>query len=362
MTNSVLHSCRAGGDPGCAIAWAGPGAVAFAGSIGGGHSGPEVAGTPTTREPLRMRCSDDLPGMARADSGSGLVRALRDFFEAGGKECLALDDPRLEDPTVPWIGEDAGPGYRSGVYALADSEDVGTVILAGRCTPRVVEWVLELARRKPDVLFLLGAESPAELPPPEPSFSLVRRNAGVLHGPERAAPGLGAVAAVLEARDFRAELPFAGPSMEPPPWISRRDLLRLEAWRRVRGLERSLDAGTRWVVFELNHPFLWGRVEREVTLFLRRLETMGFVAPGRGQPTFEVACGPAGMGEAAPGQVAMGEVTMGEAPMEKGTAGQGTRWDSLGTGMAIHVTARLSEPYGSALAPPAGEDSCNRRV
>src|SRR5262249_50933502 len=125
-----------------------------------------------------------------------------------------------------------------------------------------------------------------------------------LEGSREDAAALGALLGFLEAAGFKEEAPFGVSwngfsSATRPPWLSRVDALRLEAWRRWEGLRRSIDFGTRWTVFEVHHPLLWGRVEREVKAFLYRLQRLGFLSSGLANdsgesepPGFRVECGP----------------------------------------------------------------------
>jgi hypothetical protein len=344
------------------MAWTGPGLTAFAGPAGsperggGGKKGQALRSG--AREPVPFRL-DSLRDVLDAFSGDSppdsmpCSAVLRQFFEAGGESCLFLDEPRLGDPLSAWIGEDGGPGRRTGVHALSEIDEVGSIVLPPSRSPRRRELLLDLASRRPDHFFFLeeagvdGPDSSREQPSgapargPLPRDAFLGENVFVLQRqetPRREDAGLGALLGFLEATGFKEEAPSrrlqpgrsggseAGlPGSGAPPWLSKAGALRLEAWRRWAGLRRSIDIGTRWTVFEVNHPLLWGRVEREVRAFLLRLERLGLVEgalDGEGSDAGrEVECGP--------------------------WDGRGSKSDGLGGRIRIRVRARLSGPYST---------------
>ena len=85
-----------------------------------------------------------------------------------------------------------------------------------------------------------------------------------------------------------------------PAPISKESLASLREWRRYSGIRRSIDYGSRWVLFEPNHPILLRRVEREARGFLHSLVKRGVLAPGRASE-IEVRCEPLPAAEAGPG-------------------------------------------------------------
>jgi hypothetical protein len=68
------------------------------------------------------------------------------------------------------------------------------------------------------------------------------------------------------------------------------------AWRylNVRRLfnmvEKSIEGGTQWVVFEPNNPFLWARIRRDVSAFLRGVWRSGALFGGSPTDAFFVRC------------------------------------------------------------------------
>jgi hypothetical protein len=257
---------------------------------------------------------------------SALSKSLEGFFEHGGARCLVLADPRFRNTEPGWLGEDAGPGSSSGLFALAEREEVGTVVLTGGLAARMQDSLLWLASRRDDLLFVVEGWGGSEATGGCSSLRFPRPNVLALGEPEEdrdvAAPGV--LAAWLESADFQVEPGFAGRPEPPLRGVRPVDALRLRAWRRLQGLRRSLDLGTRWVLFELNHPLLWRRMEREVTAFLRRLERAGFLARRSEPAPFRVRCGPTGGPERPQGE----------------------------TEIVLEVQVRLSEPYGSVLESP----------
>lgn len=305
--------------PCASISWAGCGVIAFAGFPHSPHS-PEAS--EARAECHRVEGLSRARGLIESLGPSVLSKALEEFFEHGGRCCRVLADPRFRDTEPGWLGEDAGPGYSSGLFELVEREDVGTVVLTGRFAPRMQDSLLWLASRREDLLFVVEGWEGASGGGGEPALRFPRSNVVALVEPEEGGDGVspGALAAWLESTDFQEEPAFAVRPEPPLPGVSADDALRLRAWRRFQGLRRSLDLGTRWVLFELNHPLLWRRVEREVTAFLRRLEKAGFLARRGGQASFSVNCG----------------------PTEE-------EWE---TGIGLRVVARLEDPYGSILESP----------
>jgi hypothetical protein len=253
---------------------------------------------------------------------SRLEEETLEFLENGGNSCIILEGPPSAAGRLPGLGEEGAPGQGTGLHALAELEEVGAVAIVGSLSALEREQVLAFAQRRRDLFFFLE-ERGLEAEEPRLSLLRLRDNAAALRwrppaafeaGRRAAGGGLGKLAAYLEASDFRFHEEFRSARAEPPAWLETSVALELQAWRRRAGLRRSLDLGTRWVLFELNHPFLWRKVEREVRAFLRQLQRRGFLKPGEGHSADSVVC-----------------------------AGE------PGEGVAIHVRVRLSDPFGSVL-------------
>ena len=55
-------------------------------------------------------------------------------------------------------------------------------------------------------------------------------------------------------------------------------------------VEKSIERGTQWVVFEPNDPFLWSRVTRDVTAFLSGVWSSGALFGASPSEAFYVKC------------------------------------------------------------------------
>jgi len=225
------------------------------------------------------------PDAIRSTFGPGgdgaFLRALAAYFAAGGGPCLVVNlpapDSLPEEERSSWLGEDGGPGYRTGLWALADHEEVGTIAAPGLLAPDLRRALLSALASRED-LFVILDELPAGDAEELPAAPRVALASGPVNGPEGPVPPSGPLLALLESRDFREDRPEAalkalrGPGHPPlagSPYSS------VESWRAWEGLRRSIDLGTRWVLFEQHGEFLERRLEREVGAFLARLHRLG---------------------------------------------------------------------------------------
>ena len=55
-------------------------------------------------------------------------------------------------------------------------------------------------------------------------------------------------------------------------------------------VEKSLQVGSKWAVFEPNDVFLWKKLKRNVTAFLTRVYNSGALAGGSADEAFFVRC------------------------------------------------------------------------
>jgi len=275
---------RPGGENrgGATLSWVGPGVTAFALAAESQGTGSKGRGAP-------RRCPNlaAFEGWAGGEVGTELEEsvgeeALGDYFDSGGRGCVVLQDSRLMQSG--WLGEEARAGSSSGIYALADVDDVGLIVVLGAGASGTEGGVVELAKRRPDLFFLLeGAEDASD----QPRF--LRSNVAVLRP---SGTTLGGLAAYLESVDFTEDPPFSSLRIAPPGSLRAADCLRMEAWRLQAGLRRSLDLGTRWMVFEVNYSLLWRRVEREITGFFHRLRRRGFFKELEHGRRLEATCEP----------------------------------------------------------------------
>src|SRR5262249_24206131 len=146
--------------PSRTMSWRGPGLVAFGGPASS-TSRPEDLPGPRKGVPCHLESFRDvmeLMGLTGIDSPpepTPSLRSIQKFFEKGGGSCLFLDEPWLGDPSSAWIGEDGGPGRRTGVYALSEIDEVGSIVLPAFRSARRRELLLSLASRRPDLFFFL---------------------------------------------------------------------------------------------------------------------------------------------------------------------------------------------------------------
>jgi len=271
------------------IGWVGPGLTAFVGSAGESRIG-------------RALSVEGMEGFGKTFGKGGDAEfhlALQAYFAAGGGPCLVLNLPPPasfppESRAARWMGEDGGPGYRSGVFSLLDREEVGTIAAPGLRDPGLRHRLMGLQEKWVGCFIVLDA------PPEGVAEDLPLSDRGAL-APNRTTgsevsrvPPSAIFLAELEASDFRVERPqqalraLAGGGH---PTLGSR-FPSAEVWRIWEGLRRSVDHGTRWVVFEPNREFLWRRVEREVRAFLERLHQLGLLEGRTPQDAFRVRCHP----------------------------------------------------------------------
>ncbi len=256
------------------ITWVGPGRTAFAVPVALG----------ATRVPSECEDSSAISECLGAGFDSPRAQALHDFFAVRGASvrrdcpdsgCLILTDERLYDAS--WIGEDAGPGSCTGIHNLAEIDDVGTIVLCapgtGSGLARREEAVVDLAARRGELLFLLEKSQGGGMASGRGPIDLIFPNVAVI---DSRRTSIGALAGFLEASDWAPEVTYRTCPAKLPAGLERGDVAPLQAWRRRAGLRRSVDLGTRWIVFELGHPILWRSIERDVSAFLYRLKRLGF--------------------------------------------------------------------------------------
>ncbi len=293
------------------LRWVGPGRTAFAGAAGKDRRGE--SSTAASAEETLGRFGDG--------GDPSFLTALRDYFDGGGGPCTVLNLASPESLAADrraalWVGEDGGAGLRAGVWSLCDDEDVGTIAAPGLRDLSVRRALVALARVREDrfvVLDSLPDGETEELPPAD--------RAAVVRGWRRdeegiAVPPCGAAMAGFERSDFREDRPQdalrallgtgfldAGhlgsghPTLHSAPDAAGR-FASVEAWRAWEGLRRSLDRGTRWVVFEVAGEFLRRRIERELAAFLARLHRLGLL---RGRTPEEAFLVRTSWGESGPG-------------------------------------------------------------
>ena len=221
--------------------------------------------------------------------GSPADSVVREFTGNGGADYLleivsGLGEGALEFEAMDRImGEDGGPGERTGLYELAGSGEAGTLVLPP-ASSTAIPLLERFALRHPQVLLCCEISSGREdagLLRPLPNLALL--SGGPVDG-----QGAAALAGQLCARDF---FPLRTPTSIERPGLglcaaadtqenrlfSRSVLRSLASWRRWQGLYRSLDDGSRWAVFELASRSMARRLERELRAFLHSLVIDGFL-------------------------------------------------------------------------------------
>ncbi|MBI4585639.1 MAG: hypothetical protein HY717_16635 [Planctomycetes bacterium] len=279
------------------IPWVGAGRPAFLGDAGG--SGPEG-------KPVRIDSWQEFLQAFSGRGGEAFRRSMERYFAGGGRSCYVVNFAQLG--SLPdgraaqiFLGEDGGPGFRTGLQSLSDLEGIGTIAAPGILNPLIHEGLVETIRRRPSRSLVLegpfGAPPPSSLldklgaagAPAERVAWLPPAESDRLDGVPPSGPALGG----LERGDFDPGRPEAQllklPHYGDVPTLGGR-FASLREWRRWEGLRRSLDFGTRWVVLEVQDDLLRRRVEREVRAFLQRLHEAGFFGGGRAEEAFSVQC------------------------------------------------------------------------
>ena len=221
--------------------------------------------------------------------GSPADSVVREFTGNGGADYLleivsGLGEGALELEAMDRImGEDGGPGERTGLYELAGSGEAGTLVLPSAGSA-VIPLLERFALRHPQVLLCCEISSDRE----EAGLLRPLPNLALLSGGSVDGQGAAALAGQLCDRDFfplrtptsieRPGLGLCGVAgMEENGLFSRSALRSLASWRRWQGLYRSLDDGSRWAVFELASKAMARRLERELRAFLHSLVIDGFL-------------------------------------------------------------------------------------
>lgn len=297
----IASDSRAEGDA-PSLHWLGAGLPVFIGEIGRG----------TERTPVRLGGREDLDSQFPPGGIGNEIcrRVVMDFFAAGGEACHVFNSPGFdsiadEHAAAEFLGEDGGPGYRSGLFSLGDLEDGGTMVVPGDLVPVLQRVFVEYVARRHRLALVLEATS--RCPHPETLLADIASNLGddgfpedphqriVWHqlmstgNDEDTSPSLGALVAWSCRPEFNARIQRPTAMVDDLKTIGGA-FHTLRAWRFWAGLRRSLDLGTRWVLFEIQDAFLAGRLDREVRAFLYRLYTGGLFGRRTPDHAFRVSC------------------------------------------------------------------------
>ncbi len=284
------------------MAWIGCGATvrieacdAESGSPPGDASGVVVASRSSSEALAAGGVQED------GDGGAYRLAVVSRTAAAGARAedaASAAPAPIRADEIAAWLGEDGGPGDRSGLAVCADLRDAGAGIsaailppIAPQALPAVLRfafsnaWLfLYVEERDADRRDAIGSDDAAATwSCPLPNV-LLWRPTDDGDDDEQSSPDLAAIATSLESADLRPRRtassvapspPVADGAIALPPAV----VSRVRAWRRWEALRRSIDCGTRWVLFEPLTPGIERRVEREVRAFLHDLVVDGVLPP-----------------------------------------------------------------------------------
>ena len=256
-------------------------------------------------------------------------RSVEGYFLCGGRSCYVLSIPGLNqlrgsELRELLLGEDGGPGCRTGLHCVADLDEVGTLAAPGVSSREVQDCLIAFAHERPTRALLLepSVTGQPSLQTDDGSVSVALRDRMAclqdvfpLDDGTAIAPS-GPVLGAIEARELDSEtLCFRRPSFgergragDPggtlPDWFERLPVSAvtagvaligdrfgtLRSWREWEGIRRSIEFGTRWLLYDVYDPLTGGRVERELRDFLFALYDAGLLGGRRASEAFRVRC------------------------------------------------------------------------
>ncbi|XXT22766.1 phage tail sheath subtilisin-like domain-containing protein [Sorangium sp. So ce429] len=292
--------------------------------------------------PPAARAADAAPARPAYDPADPL--ASHPTTPTGAPERLkpATGAPGQADPTpgvLDYVGEPGGQ-QRTGIAALAQEEDISIVVVPGVTSPSVQAALIQHAESSKYRVAVLDGPADADIaairghrgnfdssyaalyypwvevldprtgatlpaPPSGIALGVYARNdaeRGVHKAPanEVARGALGLAAQVSHGdqeilnpeginalRDFRAQERgiriWGARTLSSDPQWKYLNVRRLFVF-----IERSIDRGTQWVVFEPNGPDLWGQVKRTVETFLDGQWRAGALVGARAEEAYYV--------------------------------------------------------------------------
>jgi hypothetical protein len=299
--------------------WVGAGCPAFVGDAGTGPEGAVlVQGFDDFRSHFRLSEHAEV-----SEEIASFQFAVEGYFLCGGQACVVLNVSGLAGLSAGrlgsrLVGEDNGPGYRTGLQALTDFEAIGTLVAPGQMSGKIVERLVDFSRHRSSLGLVL--EGAAGTPPPldtieslgtdsRAAVKLVDRCAWLAGafalGGERAVPPAGPVLGALAYLESAShDIPTSPTRVEFPSWFrgpfatavdegvrtlgGRFGTLRI--WHQWEGTRRSIEFGTRWLLYEVSDPGMPARVEREVRDFLHGLYVAGRLGGRHSSDAFDVQC------------------------------------------------------------------------
>jgi phage tail sheath protein FI len=280
-----------------------------------------------------------------------LAHAVYGFFNNGGGRCFVLNvgkwqdgmtDPqgnKLASRAALYIGQDMGPGTRTGLHALEEIDEINIVSAPGQTDPAVQDAVLTHCEKMRYRFAILDSPEVIEdggvdrLPKPRdskygayyfPWIQVYDPHKGNIYQPpsgyvagvysrtdtERGVHKAPANEVVRGALGLRYDITKGEQDILNPKGINciremkgrgiriwgARTISSDPSWRyvNVRRLfnmvEQSIEQGTQWVVFEPNNSALWKRVTRTITAFLLRVWRSGALMGDTPEQAFFVKC------------------------------------------------------------------------
>lgn len=272
-----------------------------------------------------------------------LAHAVYGFFNNGGGRAYVLnvgtDSGKAASKAALYIGEDNGPGTRTGLKAFEDIDDINIVAAPGQTDPAVQDAVLSHCENmryrfaildSPEIIEKGGVD---KLPKPRDSkygayyfpwvevydpykgnifqppsgymagvYARVDGERGVHKAPAnelvRGALGLKynitkGEQDILNPKGINCIRSFSNRGIRV--WGAR-TVSSDASWRyiNVRRLfnmvEQSIEIGTQWAVFEPNDQRLWKRITRDLGAFLMRLWRQGALFGATPEEAFYVKC------------------------------------------------------------------------
>ncbi|MFN3202996.1 MAG: phage tail sheath family protein [Bradymonadia bacterium] len=279
--------------------------------------------------------------------GGHFAHAVYGFFNNGGSRCFVLnvgDDEANKDKNhaslaARFLGEDKGPGARSGLFCFEEIEEISIVVAPGQTDPAIQDAVLSHCEKMRYRMAILDCPEVIEeggvdkLPKPRdskygayyfPWIQVYDPQEGEIFVPpsghmagiyarsdgERGVHKAPANEVVRGALDLKYQVTKGEQDILNPKGINciryfdgrgirvwgARTISSDPEWRyvNVRRLfnmvEKSIEDGTQWVVFEPNDQTLWKRVTRNITAFLLRVWREGGLFGETPEQAFYVKC------------------------------------------------------------------------
>lgn len=274
-----------------------------------------------------------------------LAHAVYGFFANGGGGCYVCnlgaeeEGQTVESLTAKIMGEDKGPGFRTGINTFNDKEDISLVLAPGITNPEAHAVIISHCEKLDDRFAIL--DSPEDLDAgldtmyrprastnaayyfpwiktfdPTKKQNVFQPPSGYVAGiysrsdNERGVHKAPANETVRAATGLKYSLTRAEQSLLNPRGINlirdfgdagikiygARTLSDDAEWRylNVRRLfltvKQTIQKGTEWAVFEPNNEQLWGNLKRNIAAYLKTLFNDGMLAGTTPDEAFYVIC------------------------------------------------------------------------